>query len=286
MPGSGEDASAIRPTTEQAREAWSALVAAVQEQGARLTAAPELANEAFWTARVPMFRAGASESEELEYLRSLLHADDVLMDIGAGAGRLAIPLSESVARVIAVDNSSTMRDALTEGAGAAARANLEVIDARWPSDAARLPQVSVALAANMLYTNDDPVAFIEAMERQASRLCVIGLADRAPRTPDPEVWERFRGEPLAILPGARGFIALMGALGREFEVGTFAAPAPRQLPIDDALRQQGWRFGATDSEADQARLRQAYLDVYGSETVPIAGGRTYAAVVSWRPPRA
>ncbi|RLT27648.1 MAG: hypothetical protein DWI48_02975 [Chloroflexi bacterium] len=178
-----------------------------------------------------------------------------------------------------------MRDALTDGASSASRPNLELIDARWPNDAARLPQPSVALAANMLYTNDDPVGFIEAMERQATRLCVIALADRAPRTPDPEVWERFRGEPLAILPGAREFVALMSALGREFEVGTFAAPAPRQVPIDDAVRQQGWRFGATDSEADQARLRQAYLDIYSSETVPIAGGRTYTAVVSWRPPR-
>jgi 2-polyprenyl-3-methyl-5-hydroxy-6-metoxy-1,4-benzoquinol methylase len=271
-------------TAKQARTAWRASVEAVQEQGARLATQPELANEAFWTARVPMFRAGASESEELEYVRSLLQADDVLMDIGAGAGRLAIPFSESVARVFTIDNSSTMREALVEGASAAGRTNIESIDARWPHDAAKLPQATVTLAANMLYTNDDPIAFIEAMERQTSRLCVIALADRAPRTPDPEVWARFRGEPLAILPGAREFIALMAATGRTCEVETFAAPEPRQVPIADALRQQGWRFGATDSEADQARLRQAYLDVYGNETVPIAGGRTFTAVVSWRPP--
>jgi hypothetical protein len=276
----------LRPAVEDVVAAWNALVDAFHEQTARLTEELEVGSESFWAARAPVFRPGASESEELDYVRSLARPEDEWMDIGAGAGRLAVPLAAVVRRMVTVDTSATMRAALEESAAAAGH-TVEAHDARWPEQADTLPVVDVTLAANMLYTTSDPVAFLEAMERHARRLCVIGLADRPPRTTDPEVWAELYGEPLVVLPGARDFIALLGALGRRFDVATFAAPPVRPVTLDQAVAQH-WRYGIADGSPRLERLRELIGQHFtGADgMVHVHGGRRYMAVISWTPPAA
>jgi 2-polyprenyl-3-methyl-5-hydroxy-6-metoxy-1,4-benzoquinol methylase len=275
--------AALRPSAAEAIDAWSALVSTALDQEARVTEQVDVEGEAFWQARAPGFRPGVSESEELDYVLSLAHAGDSWMDIGAGAGRLAIPLAGVVQRVVTVDTSPTMRAALEEAA-AAAGVTVEPHDARWPEDAGALPAVDVTLAANMLYATPDPERFIEAMEQHSRARCVVALADRPPRTPDPEVWAELNGEPLAVLPGAREFIGLLSALGRRFDVATFAAPEPMPVPVDRAVAQH-WRFGLHDGSPRLGRLREILERRAGADKlVRLHGGRGYVAVVSWRPP--
>jgi 2-polyprenyl-3-methyl-5-hydroxy-6-metoxy-1,4-benzoquinol methylase len=275
----------LRPTTEAVVAAWQAVVEQSQEQIARLTEGLEVETEAFWAARAPVFRPGASESEELDYLLSLARPEDEWMDIGAGAGRLAIPLAGKVRHVVTVDTSETMRTALADSAAAAGR-TIEAHDARWPEAAHLLPTVDVTLAANMLYTSSDPVAFVEAMEAHSRRLCVVGVADRPPRTTDPQVWEELWGEPLVILPGAREFVTLLHSLGRRIDVATFPAPETPPVTVERALAQH-WRYGIADGSPQLSRLREVIeRHVVGADGLAhLRGGRSYTAVISWEPPR-
>jgi len=265
---------------EEATTAWRDLVWAASEQNARLAAVPGTEGEAFWAARAPRFRPGSSESEELAYLLSLAREDDDWLDIGAGAGRLAIPLSRVVRRVIALDTSETMRAGLVEAASEAGT-QVDVLAARWPEDSDDLPTVEVTLAANMLYSFAEPLPFIEAMERHARRLCVVALADRLPRAPDPAIWEALHGEPLASLPGAREFAALLGAAGRRFDLATFPAPAA-EPPTVDAVVAQAWRYGLTQDSPLLARLREIATSRLASGE-PLRTGRAFTAVFSWTP---
>lgn len=275
----------IRPSAEAALNAWRTLLDRFSEQSSRLEEVSTAGTEAFWSARMPTFAPYASQSEELAYLLSLAHPADTWMDIGAGAGRLAVPLAAVAAHVIAVDTSPTMRASLT-AAGVAAT-SLSVEAARWPEEADRLPEVDATLAANMLYTSSDPLAFIEAMERRSRRLCVVVLADRPPRTPDAAIWEAVYGEPLMVLPGAHEFIAVMSALGRRFNVAMFPSPAVAPAPLEEAVPREARRLGLRDDSPRIERLVQALRarrQPGAANLVQLAGGRRFTAVIHWTPP--
>ena len=282
----------LRPRPEDALEAYAALVAANREQVDRVRdAAPEEREEGdFWAARAESFRPGRLPAEELPHLVALAHPADVWLDIGAGGGRFAIPLSEHIARVLAIEPSPAMRRVLAESAAAAGRANIEAVDLFWPPAAdVGPPEGDVVLAANVLYDAPDLEAFLRAMETAARRLCVVIMSDRAPSTPDSGVFEALHGEPLCRLPGLREFVAVLGALGRRYDVRAVPMPPrPRVLSIDDAMNESRWRFWVQPDSRQEARLRELLLEHFGTPRgeVQLPPRRNYSAVVSWPPPSA
>ena len=145
--------------------------------------------------------------------------------------------------VIAVEPSAAMRSTLAEATAAAGLENVEVHDLTWPPSAdAEAPTGDVSLAANVLYDALDLHGFLAAMEARTRRACVVLLSDRAPSTPDPVIWEALYGEPLHALPGLRELLAVLGALGRRFEVVTYPVGPARPVSLDDALEQTRWRY--------------------------------------------
>src|SRR5579884_4075566 len=206
------------------------------------------------------------------------------MELGAAAGRLAVPLSTSVRKLIAVDPSARMREALAAAIAEAGATNVEVRDGRWPEDADALPAVDVTLAANMFYAMPEPLPFLDAMERRARRLCVVTAADRPGRTPDADVWAEVTGEPLVTGPGATDLVVLLLATGRRVDVRTFPALPSRPLPPDQAVEQQRWRLGLRADSPRLAALRAAVerrADADG--LVRLKSGRSYTAVITWEP---
>jgi hypothetical protein len=278
-------ASVLRPTVADAAGSWRALVDAAHEQFARLADEVSHGTEEFLAARLPSLRPGASASEELEYLRSLARPDDVWLEIGAAAGRLAIPLAASVSRYVAVDPSARMRETLKAAASAAGVAPVEVRDGHWPEDADGLPDADVTLAANMFYALAEPLLFVDAMERRARRLCVVTAADRPGRTPDAELWAEVMGEPLVVGPGATDLAVLLLATGRRVDMRSFAALPPRALPPDQAVEQTRWRLGLRADSPRLGVLRAAVARrVDADGLVRLRNGRGYTTVVMWEAP--
>jgi hypothetical protein len=272
----------LRPSAEDAAAAWRSLVGAAREQRQRLWREVEGEREGFLRSRLGSFRPGATASEELEHVLSLARSDDAWMDIGAGAGRLTVPLAGVVRRVVAVEPSPTMREALGAAIAEAGVVSIELHDRRWPEDADALPVVDVALSANFLYGLDEPLPFLEAMERRSRRLCVVALADRSSRVPNLEVWEEVVGEPYVAGPGAAELVVLLLATGRRADVRWFQAAPPRALPPDQAVEQQRWRLGLRPDSPRLDALRAAVerrIDADG--LVRLRSGRSCTAVLSW-----
>ncbi|RPJ52768.1 MAG: class I SAM-dependent methyltransferase, partial [Methanobacteriota archaeon] len=67
--------------------------------------------------------------QELEILD--LRPNDTVLDVGAGTGRLAVPIAGTVARVTALDPSGGMLAHLRERMAAAGRTNYSCIRMRW-----------------------------------------------------------------------------------------------------------------------------------------------------------
>ncbi len=281
-----EAATRLRPAAEEAFEAYSTLVAANREQIERLRDTPPPIAD-FWARRAPRFRPGVLDADELSRLIELSKPDDVWLDIGAGGGRFAIPMSGYVHTVVAVEPSPSMRDVLADAARAEGRTNIEVVDLNWPPEpGAEAPIGDVSLVANVLYDVPDIEAFLTALETHSRRLCTAIVSDRAPSTPDSAVWEALHGEPLHALPALPELVAVLGALGRRYEVRTFPVPSPSPVDIEEAMSEQRWRYWTEAGTEKDALLRELLIGHFGlpSGEVWLPARRNYSAVVTWPPP--
>ena len=259
------------------------MVDADAEQVARVRE-PEPAGD-FYAHIAPRFRPGARPSIELPPLLAHAEAGDTWLDIGAGGGRFALPLSEHVARVIAVEPSEAMRNVLRDAIRASARPNIEVRDLHWPSPA-WADDVDVSFAAHSIYDIRAIVPFLDAMERHTRRTCIAILADQPRGAHLAPLFEAVHGEPFAPLPGLREFIALLSARTRRFEVATVSGEPADITSLDEAAtmaRRLLWL--APDSAKDrQARaLVEQWWRVPGGVRLPQARG--YFGIVAWEPAR-
>lgn len=273
----------LRPTEAEALEAWRALVAADAEQVPRLRE-PEPPRD-HYADTAARFRAGVRPAPELPVLLDLAQPEDTWLDIGAGGGRLAVPLAAHVARVVAVEPSPSMRASLAEAVAEAGLTNIDVRDARWP-DAAWDEPADVAMAAHSLYDIGDIAPFLDGMERAARRQCVALLRPWARGTALAALFEAVHGEPMHTLPGLREFVALVGARGRDLEVRLAATePEPTVRPRDAAFAEARRLLWLADGTAKEQRMRTLMEQWWGRpEGIAVPQAPSYIGVVSWRAP--
>lgn len=270
----------LRPTYATALDAWRALVEADSEQVRRISERD--LNADYYAPMAERFRPGARASQELPALETMLQPGDTWLDIGAGGGRLAIPLAERVRRVIAIEPSAAMRETLGAAALEAGLSNIEVLAEPWPGARA---SGDVALAVHAIYDIAAVGPWIEAMERASSRLCVVVLFDRARGHAWNEIFEAVHGEPMAALPAVREFIAVLGARESRYEVTSIPAdpmdPIPEEAAFTQARRICWLVEGSEADQRMQTFLRARYPATPGTVALPPMRRATY--LVSWAP---
>lgn len=273
----------LRPTEADAVDAWAALVDADAAQVARVRE-PEPRGD-YYATTAARFRPGSRASLELPLIEVHARPGDTWLDIGAGGGRFAIPLSRHVARVIAIEPSEAMRGALTTAAAEAGRANIEIHDRRWPAADWTAP-ADVSLAAHSLYDIRAIAPFLDAMEQHTHRLCIAVFGDQPRGAHLARLFEAAHSEPLATLPALREFIALLSARGRRFDVATVAAEPEAVVSLDEAAalaRRLLWLAAGSAKEQRMRSLIEAWWAVPGGIALP--PGRRFLGVVSWEPDR-
>ncbi len=207
--------------------AWGARVRAHHEQTARVRETQEGGDFYLPVSRLFIADPRRTDDEVLPHLLPLALPGDAWLDIGAGAGRYALPLAMRVRGVIALDPSAGMLDALREQAAQHGIANVQVVEGRWPVDPATgpSPTADVALIANLGYDVEAIGPFLDAMEAAAGRLCVAILADRQPSSPAHAFWPFVHGEERVALPALDDFLGLLRARGRRPEEARVPRPS-------------------------------------------------------------
>ncbi len=268
--------------------AWAERVRANREQAERVR---EVQAGDFYAPVSATFVADPRRTGEpaLTLLREMAGAGETWLDIGAGAGRYALPLALIVHHVIAVEPSPGMRRALRLGLSEHGITNVRVIAGAWPGALAQLgppPVADVALIAHVGYDIEAIGPFLDAMEAATGDRCVAVLTDRSPAAVADPFWPIVHGEARVPLPALPELLAILHARGRETEVERVERPArtfesPQTLAA--FLRRQ--LFIAEASEKDE-RFRAGVRDL----TVVRDGGWTLAdppagviGVVTWRP---
>jgi molybdenum cofactor cytidylyltransferase len=286
--------------------AWAARVRANRDQVDRVREVPD---GDFYSATSGLFvadpRRSDAEDPTLAALRALARPGERWLDIGAGAGRYALPLALAVDRdgghgeIVALDPSPAMLAGLRAGMTEHRISNVRVIEGRWPADASLAMTAAsgsagsanksfdVALVAHVGYDVEAIGPFLDAMEASAGRSCVAVMMERTPASIAEVFWPAVHGEPRIPLPALPEFVELLRARRRDPEVRmverTVRTFADREQALG-LLRRQTWVApgGARDVRL-QALLDERLIALPG-------GGHTIrdvppleVGIVTWRP---
>ena len=200
--------------------AWAERVRANRDQAERLR---ESTAGDHYAPISGLFVADPRRTDEpaLEMLRAMAVPDETWLDIGAGAGRYALPLALRVHQVIAVEPSPAMRRAMRAGIDEHGLANVRVIAGAWPESAAQLeplPAADVSLIAHVGYDIEAIGPFLGVMEEATRDRCVAILTDRSPASVADPFWPLVHGEDRVALPALPDLVELLLARGCETEV--------------------------------------------------------------------
>lgn len=223
----------------------------------------------------------------LDALLELANSNETWLDIGAGAGRFALPLALHVRRVVALDPSPGMLGQLRLGMTEHGIANVEIHEGRWPLDTEGIGEVraDVSFIAHVGYDVEPIGPFLDAMEVAAERLCVAILLERAPASYAWPFWPLIHGVERVPLPAAPDLVALLEARGARPKVRRVMEP-PRRWPDEETLltqlRQQLWiPTEGTEHERLVASVRETAT--HDADGIGLPQPDAWIGVITWRP---
>lgn len=143
----------------------------------------------------------------LEIIASYIQPDDVIIDVGGGAGRISLPLALRGREVINVEPSVAMGAGFRANADQAGISSARLVEGDWLT--VDPPAGTVALVNHVTYLTREIVPFIERLERSGSQRVIITV-----NSPPPPSWHRVlfhlvHGEAEEIVPG---HVELVGVL--------------------------------------------------------------------------
>ena len=255
-----------------AAETYAARIDAVRAQRARLHGAPPPDDP--WEGPVARrFRADPHRplDANLAVLASYTRPEDVLLDVGGGAGRVALPLALRCREVITVDASPGMGAEFAAAAAEAGIANARFIHANWLE--AEGLQGDVALTANVTYFVRDIVRFIEKLATAARRRVMITVWSVANPNQSAQLFHLVYGEEQVAAPGHRELLPVLWELGILPDVHVLpglprvpGGPLGARLPQtpDDAvqLALQGQWLGPQDYRRARGLIEERFSELF------------------------
>ena len=125
--------------------------------------------------------AGEGESETEVLVSELAGVGGSVLDVGAGTGRLAVPLAGRGHRVTAVERDEAAAEVLGEEADRAGVRITRIVGS-WPQVAGNAGKHDVALTAHTVYGVADIGPFVEGMHRASRRAVVVEMTPRHPHS--------------------------------------------------------------------------------------------------------
>ncbi len=299
VPGDNPDIDSREDLARVAEIAWSDRVRRNREQVDRFRETPD--GPDFYREVSAIFRDDPDRTGDpvLDALRRHARADDTWLDIGAGAGRYALPLARTVREVIALDPSASMLESLRGAMGEHQIGNVVVVEGRWPdafdtasgplAHAGALP-VDVALIAHVGYDVEAIGPFVEAMERASRRECLAVLMERSPALLAAPFWPPLHGEERIALPALPALVDLLAARGRRPTVEMVEARRRRWATRDEVeryVRRQTWVAPGSEKDRRMQELLEQWLVTEDDGTVELSVSEPlHVGLVAWQPPPA
>jgi hypothetical protein len=251
-------------------ERWRALVTV------RADAAKGHSDPRYWDRRAPTFAKTTQARSDafLEVVEPYLSPRKTLIDVGAGTGRHAIPLTERVEWVTAVEPSEGMRAQIPH------RDNMTIVASTW-QDAAVAP-ADLLICSHVLYGVDDPVPFIAKMQASARERVFIMLRESPMAHLGAVVRERLLGHEPPLPRFSDLFMLLMQmSIAPDVRFTTYPNPQ-RYEDIEEALADCQAMIGDR-WDAEKGRPIVAGLLERDGDGLIFNGSVTLTGIAHWQP---
>ena len=243
----------------------------------------------FWQPYARFFRLDPRREGDavLDLLLSMVGAGETAMDVGGGAGRLALPMALKCEHVSVVEPSDSMIAELRAAAEESGIENVSVTQATWED--ADVDPADVVLCAHVVYGITDIEPFVRKLDAHAGSLVVLLAFIESPMNRISRFWQPVHGEERIDMPALPELVNALWHMGIYPDVRMMPPVMPDKFEDRDvALTQLRNRLYVRADSAEDRRLREAMdellVDVEGGVSVkgvsPVRQG-----FLSWRPER-
>ena len=231
-------------TRNSAVEHWQRMIQEEHSQSEK-TRGTMVQSSDFWEDRVSYFLQDPHRINNpyIETLTSKIDRTQTVLDVGAGAGRLALPLARHCQHVTAIEPSESMAQGLLAGRSKAGITNLTLVKSTW--EKTTIPASNIVLCAHVLYTILDVVKFVQKLETHALERVLLILHLKPPQSHLESIWRYVHQEERLRLPALPELLEVLR------EIGIY--PDLEMLPTAD---QSGW---ATREQAHKDLRKRLYV---------------------------
>ena len=192
-------------------ETYAAHLDAVQSQNSRIYG-PSSGDDP-WGAAARQFRFDPRRELDRNMLviASYVQPDDIVADVGGGAGRVGLPLALQCKEVLNIEPSPGMGAEFETLVREANISNGRLI----PSSFAEVQELTsdIVITADVTYFVRDIVAFIRKLEATASRRVMITIWSEPPPNRSGDFFALVYGEKQAVLPGLSQLMPVLSDMG-------------------------------------------------------------------------
>lgn len=215
----------------------------------------------YWAGLSALFKQDPHRHDDpdVDVLSRFLNEDSTVIDVGAGAGRVALPLALKCREVVAVEPSAAMCKDLRELAAEYDIANVKVVESTW-EDAAVEP-VDVAFSAHVIYTVRDIAGFLEKLTSNARQTAAVIVWIRAPLYWLGPLWSDVYDIDRLNLPSFPELLEVLWEMGIEPQVELGPARPQRGWPDkESAFQMLRHRLFIGDSRTELLERLRASID--------------------------
>jgi ubiquinone/menaquinone biosynthesis C-methylase UbiE len=164
---------------------------------------------------VPVKKGESAPDDTVERLAEMISPEDTVLDVGAGAGRLAVPIADHCAHVTAVEPSEAMRERMASTVEAWQVGNVDIVASRW--EEADVDPHNLVVCAHVVYTVTEIESFIRKLSKHArKKVALISFERPATATYHP-LWSHVHDEQRIELPSLAQIEKLLSEMSINFE---------------------------------------------------------------------
>lgn len=252
----------VNDESKSASEQWESTVTAEQAQADRVRTLGDGGDH--WKPLAHRFsadrRAEERQDDTIDVLLELVRSEDSVVDVGGGAGRIALPLAKKCRHVVVVEPSESMRERLAHQVEEWGLNNVEAVGARW--EEANVESADVVVCAHVVYTVREIVPFIEKLATHARRTVAIVVFEEPAMANYFPLWPLVYGEERLSLPAFGELCNVLREKGIDFETRKLNEWGPRGFMDRESAKQECMTrlFIAPGSDPD-ARLEEVLDEV-------------------------
>ena len=242
-----------------------------------------------WEPHAQQFTADPRRTDDplLQRLLREVAPHHTVIDVGAGGGRLALPIALRCRNVVAVEPSPSMASVLLEQASEHGVSNVSLVEARW--EEAEVEPGDMVLCSHVIYTVRDAELFVRKLNSHGRERVLVVLYDAPPQSQNYVIWKRVHGEERLPLPALPELEDVLRELGIDAHVEMLGTQPHRIFDsFGQALEQLSGRLYLAPGTPKWSLLERVLPEMMeeADGTFRIRGARPLELVlVWWRPQR-